>query len=212
MAKTIWASYEKTMLKRLISPAKIQEFLDNLPYSSDSFSRSPKRVLHDKTAHCFDGALFAAAALRFIGYPPLLADLRANDNDDDHIIAIYRMHGYIGAVAKSNFTGLRFREPIFKNIRELALSYFEQYYNLNGEKTLREYSAPLDLCKFDYLKWMTDDKNMEKITEILSYKLDTMRHYPIATPKIIKNLAKVDKRSYDAGILGLNMAGVYKPK
>lgn len=198
---------EKALLKRLNTPGKIQEFIDGLPYRAESSYCSPRKVMKERRAHCFDGALFGAAALRFIGYPPLLVDLRANDDDDDHILAVFRKNGYYGAVAKSNFVGLRFREPICRNLRELVLSYFEAYYNLNGDKTLREYSAPLDLRKFDNINWMTDDTNLERI----ALRLDQIRHYPILTPAMIKFLCKVDDRSYRAGMLGLNKSGVYKP-
>ncbi|HMK37915.1 MAG TPA: hypothetical protein VK569_01155, partial [Bacteroidota bacterium] len=104
------------LFDRLSSPFKIQEFLLTLPYSAEERYRCPRTVLKDRIAHCFDGALFAAAALRHIGYPPLIVDMLPNDRDDDHIVAVYRIRGHWGGVAKSNFAGLTFREPIHRTL------------------------------------------------------------------------------------------------
>src|SRR5271169_3369046 len=147
-AKT-FSRKDLTLLERFSTPFKIQKFLLSLPYSAEERYRSPKTVLKDRIAHCFDGALFAAAALRFIGYPPLIVDLLPNERDDDHIVAVYRINGHWGGLAKSNFAGLTYREPIHRTLRELILSYFEQYYNIRGEKTLRKFTVPLNLSSFD---------------------------------------------------------------
>ena len=136
----------------LSTPRAVQDFLDGCAYSSDPFYRCPLRVLRERRAHCFDGALFGAAALRRLGHPPALVDLRAV-RDDDHVLAVYRVDGCWGAVAKSNFAGLRSREPIHRTLRELVLSYFEAYFNLKGQKTLRQFSPPLSLRQFDRLGW-----------------------------------------------------------
>lgn len=202
----VWTPEEARVLDALTSPDRIQAFLDGLDYSADPIYRSPRSVLRDRRAHCFDGALFAAAALRRIGHPPLLVDLRAY-RDDDHVIAIFRRNGHIGAVAKSNFVGLRFREPIFRTLRELALSYFPAYYNLDGEMSLRAYSVPLDLRRLDHLRWMTDDDRLEEVAT----RLDRLRHFPLLTPDQIAALVPIDPRSYEAGMLGTVMAGVYVP-
>jgi hypothetical protein len=128
------------------TPQKIQAFLDSIPYSPDDLNRTRLEVLHDRTAHCLDGALFAAAALRRIGHPALVVDLLPEPGlDDDHMLAVYRVDGLMGAIAKSNFAGLRFREAIHRSVRELTLSYFEDFFNVNGVKTLRAYTAPIDL-------------------------------------------------------------------
>lgn len=205
--KTSWTQSEKALLKRLNTPGKIQEFIDGLRYRAQDVYCSPRKVMKERRAHCFDGALFAATALRFNGYPPFLVDLRATKDDDDHTLAIFKKNGYYGVVAKSNFTGLRFREPIFKTLRELALSYFEDYYNINADKTLREYSVPLDLRKFDNLNWMTEDTHLEEVAE----RLDAVRHYPILTPAMAKSLHKVSGLYYKAGMLGLKKSEIYKP-
>jgi len=202
-----WTTEELAVLSRLNDVTEVQAFLDSLPYSADDFSRSPRGVLRDGRANCFDGALLAAAALRRLGFPPLLVDLRAV-RDDDHVIAVFRRNGHLGAVAKSNFVGLRYREPIYRSLRELVISYFEQYYNLDGEKTLRSYSPPLDLRKYDHLRWMFQDER----AELIAARLNALRHYPLLTEEMIASLSKVDERSYRAGMLGVNEAGLYKPK
>ena len=203
----IWSSAENKVFRKLTTPFKIQTYLDHIPYSEDPFYRSPLRVIRDGKAHCFDGALFAACALRQIGQRPLIIDILA-DNDDDHLLAIYKIRGYLGAVAKSNFVGLRFREPIYRTLRELVLSYFESYYNVEKEKTLRGYTITLDLSRFDPLQWMTSDENLEKIADAL----DRIRQIKILTPAMIKNLYPVDDRSYRAGMLEINKAGLYRPE
>ena len=189
------------------SVAAIQRFLDSTRYSADPFGRAPLRVLRDRTANCFDGALLAAAALRRLGHPPLLVDLRAV-RDDDHVIAVFRRHGRWGAVAKSNFVGLRFREPIHRTLRELVLSYFEPFYNLDAEKTLRAYSRPVDLAAFDPLDWVADDAAVDIIGE----RLDAARHYPLLSRGMIAALQPVDRRSFRAGMLGASGAGLYRPE
>jgi hypothetical protein len=130
-----------------------------------------------------------------------------NDRDDDHMLAVYKRHGYWGAVAKSNFVGLRFREPIYRTLRELVMSYFEQFYNLEREKTLRTYTRPLNLKTFDALDWMTKDDFLKRIAQ----KLDRIRKVPVLTQPMISDLSWVDERSYQAGLMGANKAGLYKP-
>jgi hypothetical protein len=198
---------ERQFFETLTTPIKIQDFLDGLPYSTEHLYRCPLRVLRHGVAHCFDGALFAAAALRRLGYPPLILEMVPNGRDDDHLLALYRINEYWGAVAKSNFVGLRFREPIYRTLRELVLSYFEQYYNVDREKTLRSYTLPLNLKAFDKLNWMTLDESIELIAK----KLDDIRKIPILTPSMISNLSLVDERSYRAGLFEANEGGLYKP-
>ena len=125
-------------LRRLNTPARIQKFIDALPYQYGNTAWSPQRALRERKGHCLEGALLAAAALRMNGHPPLLMDLEAV-HDDDHVVAVYREGGLWGGIAKSNFAGLSFRTPIYRTLRELALSYFEHYYNLRGERTLSYY-------------------------------------------------------------------------
>src|SRR5438874_9019832 len=159
---------ELAVLRRLTTPEKIQRFLDErVGYNKEKGGptcRSPRRVLRDRVAHCLEGALFGAGALRVQGFEPLLLDLEAV-RDDDHVLAIFRQRGCWGAIAKSNYAGLRSREPVYRSLRELAMSYFEHYYNLSGEKTLRGYSRPVNLRRFDGIHWMTAEQDLWAIPE-----------------------------------------------
>jgi hypothetical protein len=198
---------ELQVLNKLKTPFKIQEFLDSLPYSDEERYRCPRSVLQDRKAHCYDGAVFAAAALRMIGYPPVLVNMLSNERDDDHILAVFRRKDRWGAVAKSNFSGLRFREPVYRGLRELIMSYFEFYYNIAGQKTLVGYTAPLNLNRFDKLGWLVNDKAMDAI----GLELDNHHKYSIITTAMARQLSAVDKRSYDAGLLGANHKGLFQP-
>lgn len=194
------------LMKPLDSPVRIQEFLDSIPYNSTKRTLSPLLVMKERMAHCMDGGMFAAAALRRLGFPPLIVDLAA-ENDDDHIIAVFREGRCWGAIAKSNTTVLRFREPVYRTLRELAMSYFDLYYNLNGQKTLRSYSRTIDLSRFDNRDWETTEEDLEYIGDF-TY---TVRHYPLITPAQVKRLNNVPKYLYDAGFAGADIHGLYKP-
>lgn len=201
-----WNAKELKVFKHLTTPRKIQDFLDEIPYSTEDVYRSPRSVIHDRKAHCFDGCLFGAAALRFLGFPPLIVDMIAH-NDDEHMLAIFKVNGSIGAIAKSNFTGLRYREPIYKSLRELVMSYFEDFYNLVYEKTLRGYTIPLNLAKLDHLNWMTCDEHLEEV----AISTDKLRRYNLLTKKQIAFLSKMDEKAYKAGMLGAESRGLFKP-
>lgn len=184
-------------LRTLNTPARIQKFLDALAYQYADTAWSPRRVLRERKGHCLEGALLAATALRANGHPPLLMDLEAV-HDDDHVIALYRERGLWGGIAKSNFAGLRFRAPIYRTLRELALSYFEPYYNLRGERTLRAYSRPVNLARLDRLHWMTAEDDVWCVPEALI----AARHYPLFPHKVARDLPRVDPRSFQAGMHG----------
>jgi len=192
---------ERAVFRRLRTADRIQRFLDEeLAYNKEAGGptcRSPRRVLRDRTAHCMEGAMFGAAALRMLGHPPLLLDLEAV-RDDDHVLAIFRLRGYWGAVAKSNYSGLRYREPVYRTLRELVMSYFEHYYNLRKERTLRRYSRPVNLTRFDRLEWMTSEKDPWAVPEYLC----TIAHRPLIPPRIAPRLSRVDDRLFAAGLLG----------
>lgn len=194
------------MLNPLDTPYKIQEFLDSIPYNTTTRTLSPLLVMKERMAHCMDGGLLAASAMRRLGYPPLIVDLSA-ENDDDHIIAVFREGNCWGAIAKSNTTVLRFREPVYRSLRELAMSYFEMYYNLRGHKSLRSYSRTMDLSRFDDRNWETTDEDLEFIGDY-TY---TVRHYPLLTKKQILSLSNVPKYLYDAGFAGAEIDGLFKP-
>lgn len=191
---------ERSIFRRLTTPAKIQLFLDGLDYNLEPEGPTclpPRKVLRLRTAHCMEGALLAAAALRLLGYEPLLVDLEAV-RDDDHVLAVYRQDGRWGAVAKSNYSGLRFREPVYHDLRELVMSYFEHYFNLKGEKTLRRYSRPVNLRQFDRIHWMTTENDVWEIPE----HLVRIPHFPLLTPQQVRRLNKVDERLFAAGLIG----------
>ncbi len=188
---------ELRTLSALKTPSGIQRYLDNIPYHLAGTAWSPRVVLHEKTAHCLEGAAFAAAALRVLGFPPIIFDLEA-DHDTDHVVAIFKARGHWGAVAKSNFTGCRYREPVYRTLRELALSYFNIYFNLRGERTLRRYSGPVNLARFDRLHWTTTDKNIWFIAEYLC----EIPHQPLLRRGAEKNLTRVDARTMKSEMVG----------
>ena len=189
-----FAPRELRKLRSLKDPHGIQKFLDAMPYHLADTAWSPRKVLAENTSHCFEGAIFAAAALRVNGYPPLVLDLES-ERDTDHVVAIYRTRGHWGAVAKSNFTGCRYREPIYRTLRELALSYFEVYFNLARERTLRTFSRPVNLARFDHLDWMTTGKPLWFVADYLF----TISHTPLLRPGMSKRLHRLDDRSFRAG-------------
>jgi hypothetical protein len=188
---------EVRRLRALKTPHLIQRFLEEMPYHHANTAWSPRRVVQENTAHCLEGAIFAAAALRINGFKPLLWDLEAV-RDTDHVLAIYQYDRHWGSIAKSNFAGLRFREPVYRSLRELAMSYFDNYYNLMGERTLRAFSRPVDLARFDRLEWMTTEKPVWFIAEHLC----GIAHTPLITNQQEKRLTRLDKRAHAAGLTG----------
>lgn len=192
---------ELAVFRRLSSPEKIQQFLDHqVVYNKEKDGetcRSPRRVLKDRLAHCAEGAYFAAATLRLIGYPPLIVDLVAV-RDDDHLLAVFKQHDHWGAIAKSNYSGLRFREPVYRTLRELVMSYYAHYYNLKGELTLREFSRPVNLGRFDHLCWMTTEEDLWEIGEYFY----TIPHFRVLPAEIERKRRKLDRRLFEAGMVG----------
>ena len=186
-------------LRALRTPVGIQRALEAMPYHVASSVWSPRRVLREGTAHCLEGAIFAAAALRIQGFAPLLLDLEAVQ-DADHVIAVFRVRGHWGAIAKSNFSGLRFREPVYRSVRELVMSYFEGYINRRGERTLRAYSRPTNLARFDRRRrgWMTSERDLWWIAEHLA----KVPHTRLLTAATTRSLSRVDRRSFEAAVVG----------
>jgi len=191
------------MLPRFTTPGSIQDYLDALAYNTTERTLSPCDVVREQMAHCMDGAVFGAAALASLGYPPLLVDLRAI-HDDDHVIAVFRTDGLWGAVAKSNTTLLRFRHPVYRSIRELALSYFAVYFNTDGEMSLHEYSRPFSLRRYGdrYL----EDADVAYIGD----DLDTTVHYPILSRRQLKALDVVPRYLIEACFAGADPEGLYQ--
>jgi len=201
-----WSAQERALLDGLDSPERVQRFLDEVPYSTEPVYRCPRSVMRDHRAHCFDGAVFAAAAFRHHGLPPRIVDLRA-ERDDDHVIAVFQRHGAWGAVAKSNVVGLRYREPVYRSLRELVMGFFDEYASLERVKSLRAWSRPVDLSRFDRQQWQTRDEAMEAIAE----NLDRVRHHDLLTPEMIAGLQPVEERRFQASLFGADEGGLYKP-
>ena len=202
-----WTSGEILFLKRLTTPWRIQSYLNRLPYNDQPTAMSPRRVMRERAAHCFEGALFAAAALRFQGFAPLVIDMAAR-NDDDHVIAVFRINGLWGAVAKSNTTMLRFREPVYRTVRELVMSYFEMYFNTRGVKSLRTYSRPVNLTRFDRRGWMTSETDLDYIGN----HLYAIPHIDVVPPRQRRMLSPADRDVVRACFLGSRKSGLFRPK
>jgi hypothetical protein len=202
-----WTKEEAKFLETLNDPDKIQGFLDTVDYNPKYECKSPRWVLKKRSAHCFEGALFAAAALQYNGFKPLIVDMKSQ-NDDDHVLAVFRKDGYWGSIGKSNFTTLRYREPVYRNLRELIMSYFDFYFNMNGYKSLRSYSIPLDLTVYNHLNWTTTDDDLEYLGD----KLEKIRHYPVVSEKMINNLKTASDVVVKAGLMGSKAEGLFKPK
>ena len=180
---------ERRMFQTLATPQKIQNYLDALPINFEAEGETymaPRRVLRAKTAHCFEGALLAAAALAYHGQKPLLLDFRTIPDDEDHVAALFRQNGYWGAISKTNHAILRYREPVYRSPRELAMSFFHEYLMWDGRKSLRAYSRPFDLSRFKPEKWVTAEKDLFWLVEAL----DASRHFPIVPKKNLRLLRK----------------------
>lgn len=181
---------ELKFLRKLNSPAKIQDYLNSLPFNFEKKGEtimSPRRVLREKKAHCLEGALLAGAALWINGERPILLDLKTTRDDLEHVVALYKKFGHWGAISKTNHTILRYREPVYKTVRELAMSYFHEYFLESRKKTLRSFSKPISLAKFGK-DWLTSEENLWFISEAL----DGAPHEKILTPEMEKNLRKID--------------------
>ena len=202
-----WNPEEILLLSQCKHPYAIQEFLDRIDYNPDYTCKSPRWVIRKRTAHCFEGALFAAAALEFIGYKPLIVDMKAY-NDDDHVIAVYKEYGHWGAVAKSNFTSLRYREPVYRSIRELIMSYFDFFFNTKGEKSLRSYSLPFNLSNLKDKNWAMSDNDLEYIGD----KIESLHHFPVVNELMIGKLKIASDLMIKAGLLGSVEEGLFKPE
>jgi len=196
--KNLLPEKEYKILKKLNTPVKIQNFLDTMKINFEPEGDtvySPMTLLKNKTCHCVEGAILAALALRVHGQPPLLLDLTANKNDFDHVVALFKKDGKWGAISKTNHAVLRYREPIYNSVRELAMSYFHEYFNDNGKKNLRSFSAPVNLKRFDKRGWMTTEEEVDYIPEYLA----EVKHFSILTRKQIRNLRKADPLEIEAG-------------
>jgi hypothetical protein len=184
-----FSAAEQRLLRRLNTPAKVQTYLEGLRYNKElagDTCSSPRTVLRRGSAQCMEGALFAAMCMRFHGHKALVMDLEAQ-HDHDHVLCVFRSKGLWGAISKSKFHSLSYRDPVFRTLRELALSYFPNYHNYRGTKTLRKYSVPLSLAQFDRIHWMSSDDDVWAIPE----RLCTIKHYALYPRAIIPSLRVV---------------------
>jgi len=197
-----WTLSETRLLRSLRTPDEIQSFLDDdVDYNRElrgATCRSPRLVMRDRTAQCMEGAMFAAAALSFHGHPPLILDFEA-ERDWDHVVAVYKLNGAWGAIGKSNYSGLGGRAPVYRTLRELAMTYFEHYFNRRRERTMRKYSRPVNLERFDHLGWRTSPEPVWAIPEHLA----KVSHHDLLTRRQERNLTPVTRRMYTAGKIGL---------
>jgi hypothetical protein len=181
---------EFATLRRLDTPQKIQAFLHELRQNWEvdgETCRPVAAVLRTRRAHCIEGAMLAAAAFWIHGEPPLLLDMRA-EQDFDHVVALFRRHGCWGAISKTNGIGLRWRDPVYRTLRELAMSYFHEYYNRRSHKTLREYSLPYDLRRLDPAIWASGTQHAWRVCEAL----DELRHFRLVDRRLLKAVVRRD--------------------
>lgn len=187
--KRVLTPLERRLFEKLKTPQKIQDYLDTLSVNfevSGETYMSPRRTVRAKTAHCFEGALLACAALAYRGERPFLLDFRTTSEDEDHVVVPFRQNGFWGALSKTNHAILRYREPIYRDIHELAASYFHEYLTWSGKKSLREYSKPFDLSRYAPEKWITAEEELFWLVEAL----DRSRHFPLVPKKNLRRLRK----------------------
>lgn len=201
-----WTPAQAGIMRSLKTPAGIQAYLDSIIYSNNEDYYGPLTLMDRAEGSCMEGALFAAAALRRLGHRPLIMELFA-ERDDEHVIALYRKDGLWGSLAKSNYPGLRSRQPVYRTLRELALSYFELYYNLAAEHTLRGYTAALDLTRFDRLHWMVKDDGIHRIARAL----DHGRHFKLFPVSVALALRPMDPWLFKAAMTGTDVKKAFDP-
>jgi hypothetical protein len=201
---TTWTKRERKLLSTLRTPAHVQRYLDELHYNPEGGAASPRAVMRDEMAQCYSGALFAAAALRELGHPAQIMWIDAVQ-DDGHCLALYQAGGLWGAVAKSNYTTIRSREPVYDYI-QLGLSYFDGYYNPTGKRTMRAFTVPIDLEQFEQRGWRFDDGEMLYVDDAID---SAPRAWKLPR-RIAKNVEPVSEALRQAGLLGANAEGLWK--
>jgi hypothetical protein len=204
---TTFQSYLPANLRKqflsLNTPFVIQEYLDRMPYIGEERDRSPLNVMLDGQCHCLDGGFLAALALWRIGFKPLLIDIVPDPGmDDDHVLALYQIDGRWGAVAKSNYVNLGFREPVYKNLRELVMTYFEHYASVHKEKSLRGYTRPLAASRYIHLNWAWDEEGANRLYHRHFYGRKAI---PLITARMAKRLNPLTARAYAAETLHTNL-------
>ncbi len=198
---------QRSAFRSFRTPRDVQDYLDlHVRYVAEPRDRAPLDVMIDGQGHCLDGSFFAALALRRVGYPALVLDLvPAPELDDDHVLALFRGPYGWGAVAKANFTGLRYREPVYRSLRELVMSYFQNYFNIDRVMTMRGYTRPFALDRFDSTGWMWDEPAAARLYK----KFYSRKSIPLFPPEAAQNFHLVDDRSFQADTIGLNRDWVF---
>jgi hypothetical protein len=190
---------ELRVLRPLTTPAKIQDFINGFRRNFEldrETCLSPRTVLRLRTAHCVEGAVLAALALRLHGRKALLVEMVATEDDDSHMLAVFKDRGYWGTITQTNHAVLRYREPVYRNIRELVMSFFHEYFlNENGKKTLRSYTRPVDLAMFDKRGWVTSEEDIWYIPE----HIEEVHHYELLAPWQVRNLRPAEPVEIQAG-------------
>jgi hypothetical protein len=199
-----WTARERRVLASLRTPAHIQKFLDELPYDERGGPVSPRGVLRIGKAQCFSGVLFACAALRELGHPPRMMWIDAVE-DDGHALALYQVDGMWGSVAKSNFTTIRSREPIYTYLA-LGLSYFDGFFNQYGKRTMRAFTVPVELERFEKRGWRFDDGPMTYIDRAV----DTAQREWALPRKSVRHVSRVSESLRKAGLMGANPMGLWR--
>ncbi len=201
---TEWTPSERKLLRKLNSPHKVQDYVDQLTYNCENSAFSPRMVMLTNEGHCFEGGLFASAALEFHGFKPLMIDLEAH-NDDHHVLSVYRTSTGWGSIAKSNTALLRGRVPFYRDVRELVMSYFDFYFNTKGALSLTSY-ALINLNKYNSWNWRTTENDLEE----MGVSFWKEKHVKLMSPAQIMKLRKVSKPVLDACFLGANWDGLFK--
>jgi hypothetical protein len=197
----------RAIFQSLDSPLAIQAYLDSIPYMGEDLNRPPVRVMQDRQCHCLDGGFLAALALRRLGFAPLLIDLIPEPGaDDDHVLAVYQVNGFWGAIAKSNYAPLRYREPVHRSLRELVMTYFDIFFNLDRQRTLRGYTRPFNLAQFDRIRWMDDQAGTDRVVE----RFYSRPFIPVVSSIQTASLTLIDERSFQANLYGVNLNETYK--
>lgn len=197
--KKILSPAERNFFQKLNTPQKIQNYLDTIPVNFEEDGEtymSPRRTIVAKKAHCLEAALLAAAALAYHGQRPFLMDLQTipDSDDQDHVVTLFQVNGYWGAISKTNHAVLRYRDPVYRTVRELALSYFHEYFMDDGLKSLRKYSKPFDLSKYTPKKWVTAGDDLFWLIE----PLDSSPHFPLVPKKNLRQLRHATQAELDA--------------
>lgn len=200
----MWTPTEKKFLRSLSTADKIQTHLDQLVYNPENAAFSPRYVMLTNEGHCLEGCLLAAAALEVQGHRPLIVDLRGY-KDDDHVLCVYKTKTGWGSISKSNTTLLAGREPVYKSVRELVMSYFSFYFNVAGNLSLYAYSDPINLNRYNHWNWRTTENNLEEMGRSFCDEI----HYEIVSLSQLKKMPKVKNRLVDACFLGADPAGLY---